>query len=96
LRAHTQGRWRLFNFWHNVRIYWHGVSLSRGRCHISQCDTLVTRIQEMGFRESVAHVSFNVIAVQQVQPATQQGALALTNRCRNQDQRTLPVFFELV
>ena len=32
----------------------------------------------MGFREGVAHVSFNVIAVQQVQPATQQGALAVS------------------
>ena len=32
----------------------------------------------MWFREVVAHVSFNVIAVQQVQAATQQGALAVS------------------
>ena len=44
----------------------------------------------------VAHVSFNVIAVQQVQPATQQGVLAVTSWCRNQGQRTLPVLFEPV
>jgi hypothetical protein len=47
----------------------------------------------MGFKGG-AHVSFSVIEGQQVQPATQQDALTVTNRYQNQGQRTLPVLFE--
>lgn len=79
-----------------ISEYTDTVSVCQGGVTFRNATPWQPGLQRWGSGKGVAHVSFNVIAVQQVQPATQQGVLAVTSWCRNQGQRPLPVLFEPV